>query len=136
VYDAWALELVAQQKCCYHIIRSIDKVLEDKAWLARAFGETLKTSFKDGIALWRRHHTGEVDDYTREAQNITQAIAVQSMGAREYAIPHAVRRRSVLARIDLRVLCPRSVRPQLRHLRTSREYAVTCGFGDSLMSVA
>jgi len=35
----------------------------------------------------------------------------------------------VLARIDLRVLCPRSVRPQLRHLRTSREYAVTCGYG-------
>jgi len=29
-YDAWALELVAQQKCCYHIIRSIDKVLEER----------------------------------------------------------------------------------------------------------
>ena len=28
-YDAWALELLAQQKCD-HIIRSIDKVLEDK----------------------------------------------------------------------------------------------------------
>jgi len=27
------------------------------------------------------------------------------------------------------------VRPQLQHLRTSREYAVTCGFGDSPMSV-
>jgi len=74
-YDAWALELVAQQKCCYHIIRSIDKVLEDKAGSARAFGETLKTSFKDAIALWQRYHAGEVDDYTREAQSITQAIA-------------------------------------------------------------
>jgi len=29
---------------------------------------------------------------------------VQGMGAREYAVPHTVRRRSVLARIDLRVL--------------------------------
>ena len=29
---------------------------------------------------------------------------VQGMGAREYAIPHTVRRRSVLAWIDLRVL--------------------------------
>ena len=34
-YDAWALELMAQQKCCYHIICSIDKVLEDKAGSAR-----------------------------------------------------------------------------------------------------
>jgi len=29
---------------------------------------------------------------------------VQGMGAREYAVSHTVRRRSVLARIDLRVL--------------------------------
>jgi len=42
-YDAWALELVAQQKCYYHIIRSIDKVLEDKAGSARALGGTLNT---------------------------------------------------------------------------------------------
>ena len=72
-YDAWALELLAQQKCD-HIIRSIDKVLEDKAGSVRAFGETLKTLLKDAIALWQRYHAGGVDDYTREAQNITQAI--------------------------------------------------------------
>ena len=29
---------------------------------------------KDTIALWQRYHAGGVDDYTREAQNITQAI--------------------------------------------------------------
>ena len=29
---------------------------------------------KDAIALWQRYHAGGVDDYTREAQNITQAI--------------------------------------------------------------
>jgi len=45
-YDAWALELLAQQKCD-HIIRSIDKVLEDKAGSVRTFGETLKTLLKD-----------------------------------------------------------------------------------------
>lgn len=39
-YDAEALELVAQQKCCFHIIRSIDKVLEYKQGSARTFGET------------------------------------------------------------------------------------------------
>jgi len=50
-YDAWALELVAKQKCYYHIIRSIDKVLEDKAGSARALGGTLKTLLKDAIAL-------------------------------------------------------------------------------------
>jgi len=59
------------EKCCYHIICSIDKVLEDKAGSARAFGETFKTLFKDAIALWQRYHVGGVDDYTREAQNIT-----------------------------------------------------------------
>jgi len=46
-YDAWALELLAQQKCGYYIIRSIDKVLEDKAGSVRTFGETLKTLLKD-----------------------------------------------------------------------------------------
>ena len=55
-YDAWALELVAKQKCYYHIIRSIDKVLEDKAGSARALGGTLKTLLKDAIALWKRYH--------------------------------------------------------------------------------
>ena len=62
-YDVWALELLAQQKCGYYIIRSIDKVLEDKAGSVRAFGEMLKTLLKDAIALWQRYHAGGVDDF-------------------------------------------------------------------------
>jgi len=50
-YDAWALELLAQQKCGYYIIRSIDKVLEDKAGSVRAFGETLKTFSQDAKVI-------------------------------------------------------------------------------------
>lgn len=73
-YDAGAFELVAQQKCCYHIIRAIDKVLEDQAGPARTFGETLKALLKDAIALWHRYHAGGVDDYTHRAQNIKQAM--------------------------------------------------------------
>jgi transposase len=73
-YDACTLEMVAQQKCCYHIIRSIDKVLEDKAGTACAFGETLKALLQEAIKLWHRYHTGGVEDYTSEASRIKQAI--------------------------------------------------------------
>jgi transposase len=73
-YDAWTLEMVAQQKCCYHIIRSIDKVVEDKAGTARAFGETLKSLLQEAIALWHRYHAGDVEDYRSEAHRIKQAI--------------------------------------------------------------
>ena len=73
-YDAEVFEMVPQQKCCYHIIRSIDKVLEDKAGTARAFGETLKALLQEAIALWHRYHGGSVEDYTGEVHRIKQAI--------------------------------------------------------------
>jgi hypothetical protein len=73
-YDAEVFEMVPQQKCCYHIIRSIDKVLEDKAGTARIFGETLKALLQDAIALWHRYHGGGVEDYTGEVNRIKQAI--------------------------------------------------------------
>ena len=73
-YDAEVFEMVPQQKCCYHIIRSIDKVLEDKAGTARAFGETLKALLQDAIVLWHRYHSGGVEDYTGEVHRIKQAI--------------------------------------------------------------
>jgi transposase len=66
--------MVAQQKCCYHIIRSIDKVLEGKAGTARAFGETLKSLLQEAIALWHRYHAGDAEDYSSEAHRIKQAI--------------------------------------------------------------
>lgn len=73
-YDAEVFEMVPQQKCCYHIIRSIDKVLADKTGTARAFGETLKALLQDAIALWHRYHGGGVEDYAGEVHRIKQAI--------------------------------------------------------------
>jgi len=73
-YDAEVFEMVPQQKYCYHIIRSIDKVLEEKAGTARAFGETLKALLQDAIVLWHRHHSGGVEDYTGEVHRIKQGI--------------------------------------------------------------
>ena len=55
--------VIAARKCGYYIIRSIDKVLEDKAGSVCTFGETLKTLLKDAIALWQRYHAGGVDDF-------------------------------------------------------------------------
>jgi hypothetical protein len=73
-YDAWTLEMVAQQKCCYHIIRSIEKVLQDKAGAASAYGETLKALLQEAIKLWHRYHAGDVEDSRSEVHRIKQAI--------------------------------------------------------------
>ncbi len=73
-YDANALEFVKQQKCVYHIIRSIDAVLERQSGSAREFGETLKALLKESLELWHRYHAGEVDDYAGQANRIKQAI--------------------------------------------------------------
>jgi len=118
-YDAWALELVAQQKCCYHIICSIDKVLEDKTGSARTFGETLKTLFKDAIMLWQRYHAGGVDDYTREAQNITQTIATVLGRSRQ---PTPARPNWLASRRGQSTAPPRST----RGCRTDQQSGRTC----------
>ncbi len=73
-YDANELEFVKQQKCVYHIIRSIDKVLDRQSGHARDFGETLKALLKESLDLWRRYHAGGMDDYVGQADRIKQAI--------------------------------------------------------------
>ena len=73
-YDAAPLELVAQQKCGYHILRSIDQVLADKTGPARAFGEHLKGLLQEAIALWHAYHEGCATNFAAEAQRIQQAV--------------------------------------------------------------
>lgn len=73
-YDANELEMVAQQKCCFHILRSIDKVLEHKQGSARAFGETLKGLIHDAIHLWHRYHQEDVAAYPAEAKRLKEAF--------------------------------------------------------------
>jgi hypothetical protein len=73
-YDAKELEMVAQQKCCFHLIGSIDKVLEHKQGSARAFGETLEALIHDAIHLWHRYHQGDVATYPAEAKRLKEAF--------------------------------------------------------------
>jgi transposase len=73
-YDAGELEFVKQQKCVYHIIRSIDEVLDRQSGPAREFGDTLKALLKESLDLWHRYHAGGVDDYAGQAERIKQAI--------------------------------------------------------------
>jgi len=80
--------------------QKVIEIFESEAKLARNCWDSSPTSawlLSDGypaqLAQDRRHLAHRYPD-----------TVVQGMGAREYAIPHTVRRRSVLARIDLRVL--------------------------------
>src|SRR5215210_2863526 len=55
-YDAQELEVVQQQKCIPHALRSINEVLEIKRRRARHFGSRLKVLLKEGLALWHEYH--------------------------------------------------------------------------------
>jgi transposase len=73
-YDAWELEMVAQQKCCYHLIRSIEKVLERKTGPPRAFGKTLAALIDQAIELWQRYQRGDTEHYATEAKQLIAAF--------------------------------------------------------------
>ena len=61
-YDAQELDHVRQQKCVFHVRRSIDEVLETKVGKARWFGEKLKALLLGSLQLW---HVFQEGDYLR-----------------------------------------------------------------------
>jgi hypothetical protein len=66
--DAQAFDRVAQQKCLAHILRSLSDVVERKRCRARAFGEQLKTSLQEALALWHAQRNAPVADFKVEAE--------------------------------------------------------------------
>jgi len=61
-YDAWQLGGVKQHKCAFHMLGSIQQVLEDKRGRARWFGLTLKELTLEGLLLWNDWRAGQLDD--------------------------------------------------------------------------
>lgn len=76
-YDAKEFDGVKQQKCLSHVQRSIAEVLENKTGAARDLGENLKAALKQGQALWRAFHAGEVSSpkFRSEGRAIQEEIS-------------------------------------------------------------
>lgn len=75
-YDAWQFAGVKQQKCSFHVLGSIEAVLEDKQGRARWFGLRLKELTQQGVKLWNDLREGKIDEvtYREEAWDLQDAI--------------------------------------------------------------
>lgn len=73
-YDAKELNDVKQQKCIFHVGRSIDAVLETKTGVARDLGELLIKFLGDALSLWHDYHEGRRTDYADRAEQIDQTM--------------------------------------------------------------
>jgi len=67
-YDAWQLAGVKQSKCSFHVLGSIEQVLETKQGAARWFGLELKGLTQASVALWNARRDNTVDDSTYRLQ--------------------------------------------------------------------
>ena len=68
-YDAWQLAGVKQHKCSFHVLGSLEQVLEDKRGAARWFGLELKGLTQASVGLWNARRDNSVDEsaYRRQA---------------------------------------------------------------------
>src|SRR5512135_2080574 len=75
-YDAKELEVVKQQKCIPHALRSINEVLETQQGRARQFGGRLKKLLKEGLALWHEYHDhhGQLAGFERSVQSLRAEV--------------------------------------------------------------
>jgi transposase len=75
-YDAKELEVVKQQKCIPHALRSINEVLQTKQGRARHFGARLKGLLKEGLELWHEYHDhlGQLPGFDRRVQSLQAAV--------------------------------------------------------------
>lgn len=69
-FDANELSDVRQQKCIFHGLKLIGEAQEKQSGEARAFGETLKESLKEGVALWHAYHDGTAKRYRAKVADL------------------------------------------------------------------
>ena len=67
-YDAWQFAGVKQHKCSFHVLGSMQQVLEDKKGAARWFGLELKELTQASVALWNAQREDTVGEGTYRQQ--------------------------------------------------------------------
>jgi len=74
-YDAKEFDATKQQKCIFHVGRSIEEVLETKVGAARYIGEVLVQLLDEALHHWHRWHAGKRRGWEKDAKNIQQRIS-------------------------------------------------------------
>lgn len=98
-YDAWQFAGVKQHKCSYHLLGSIQQVLEDKKGAARWFGLELKDMTQASVALWNALRENSVDQFTYQKQSaVLQAKIDWHLRERKLQDPDNERLRRELAK--------------------------------------
>jgi hypothetical protein len=75
-YDAKEFDEVKQQKCIFHVGRSIDEVLETKSGPARKFGELLLMLLDDSLRLWQSWQDGKRRGYKKKAVELEEMLTL------------------------------------------------------------
>lgn len=98
-YDAKPLQGVKQQKCQFHVLQSIEKVLDSAAREARQFAEELKQLCQEAIGLWHEHKEGKTSlpQYLSRSRKLLRRID-EHLQARQLADPDAQRLLNELGR--------------------------------------
>ena len=98
-YDAKQLQGVKQQKCQFHVLQSIDKVLDGAVGQGRQFGEELKQLCQEAIGLWHEHKEAKtsLQQYLSRGRKLLRRIDEHLRG-RELADPDAQRLLNELGR--------------------------------------
>ena len=98
-YDAKQLRGVKQQKCQFHVLQSIDKVLDGAVGEARQFGEELKQLCQEAIGLWHEHKQVKTSlpQYMSRGRKLLRRID-EHLRARQLADPDAQRLLNELGR--------------------------------------
>jgi len=73
-YDAKEFNNTKQQKCIFHVGRSIEEVLDTKTGAARDFGECLLLLLDEALRHWHRWHDGKRQGWETEARRIQEEI--------------------------------------------------------------
>lgn len=74
-YDAEEFAATKQQKCIFHVGRSIEEVLETKVGAARDFGERLLELLDKALHHWHRWHEGKRFGWKKKAEDIQRRIS-------------------------------------------------------------
>jgi hypothetical protein len=98
-YDAKEFEATKQQKCIFHVGRSIEEVLETKVGAARDFGERLLALLDEALEHWHRWHDGKRRGWKRKAECIQRRIS-QHLAPRKFRDPDNQRLLDELGRHD------------------------------------
>jgi len=85
-YDAEEFAATKQQKCIFHVGRSIEEVLETKVGAARDFGERLLALLDEALRHWHRWHEGKRHGWKKKAERI-QRLVSQHLSQREFRDP-------------------------------------------------